>query len=240
MFKSIAFVLGTFFPFYGAYASFTEQCEPLTINKNGPPFSYHDYSAQARERLRLAEGAHFTQSVRSGISGNSGSLIGDLHFVLTVFPNHPHALAIMADVQQRPGFSRQHPLRRDYYYPTTNCYFQRALQIAPTDAGVHLVMAIHLHKQKQYQQAKTSYLNAIQLKPNAAEAHYNLGLLLNTMNELDDALKHAHIAYSLGYPLPGLRNLLKQRGVWREPEQENSTDNKGSTKYFETLSLQWS
>lgn len=202
---------------YPAFGSEFADCEPLTFTKNGPPFDYNDPSDLARERLRLAEGAHFTKSVRSGVSGNAGSLIGDLDFVLRVFPNHPYALSVMADVQQRPGFSRRYALRKDKYYPTLSCYFQRALQVAPNDAAVYLVMAIHQHKLKRFEQAKSHYQKAITLKPDAAEAHYNFGLLLVSTGELEQALQHAHTAYNLGYPLPGLKEKLRNRGVWREP-----------------------
>lgn len=211
-----------FFMIAATHATEHASCEPLVFKKNGPPFDYHDPSALARERLRLAEGAHFTESVRAGIAGNAGSLIGDLDFVLKVFPNHPYALAVMAKVQLRPGFSRQHPMRRDYYYPTMNCYFERALQMAPSDSNVYVVLAIHEHRQKHYENAKSHYLKAIAINADSAEAHYNLGLLLFTMGESEDALKHAHAAYALGYPLSGLRDKLQSKGVWREPNVVNA------------------
>jgi tetratricopeptide (TPR) repeat protein len=207
-----------------AQANNYEVCEPLVLKPNDAPFDYNDPSELARHRLHLAEGAHFTQSVRAGIAGNAGSLVGDLNFVLNVFPNHPYALSVMAEVQQRPGFSRRHELRRDRYYPTINCYFKRALQIAPYDPNVYLVLAIYQHKLKKYDVAKGHYLQAIALNPAAAEAHYNLGLLLVTMGQLKDALKHAHAAYALGFPLPGLREKLKRKGAWHEPENSAATD----------------
>lgn len=217
MFRLLACVGLSFLSSLLPLAAEPTDCEPLKLSANGPPFDYNDQSGIARERLRLAEGAHFTVSVRSGTAGNAGSLIGDLDFVLRAFPNHPYALSVMADVQQRPGFSRQHPLRKDMYYPTLNCYFQRALQIAPHDAAIYLVMAINQHKLKRFEQAKNYYLKAISLKPDAAEAHYNLGLLFVSTGELEQALQHAHSAYNLGYPLPGLKEQLRNRGVWREP-----------------------
>jgi tetratricopeptide (TPR) repeat protein len=199
-----------------AFAQIDADCEPLMLKAGGPPYNYYDTSPTARERLRLAEGSHFTKSVRMGVAGNAGSLVGDLHFVLNVFPNHPYALSVMADLQRKPGFSRQHPLRRDSYYPTINCYLLRALQIAPTDINVFLVQAIHQHKQKNYQAAKSSYLQALAIKPDAANVHYNLGLLLLQLGENSAALKHGQAAYRLGYPLPGLREKLQRLGVWQE------------------------
>lgn len=205
-----------------AFAQLEADCEPLTIKSDGPPFNYYDPSPVAKERLRLAEGSHFTKSVRMGVAGNAGSLVGDLDFVLKVFPNHPYALSVMADLQRKPGFSRRHPLRRDVYYPSINCYFTRALQIAPSDMNVFLVLAIHQHKLKQYQAAKTSYLQALAIKPDAANVHYNLGLLLLKLGENSAALKHGQAAYSLGYPLPGLREKLQKLGVWQEPATDSA------------------
>lgn len=197
-------------------------CEPLVLKKNGPPLDYNDPSAAARERMRMVEGAHFTKSVRAGVAGNAGSLVGDLNYVLNVFPNHPYALALMAELQQKPGFSRQKSMRRDSYYPTTSCYFQRALQIAPADPNVYLVLAIHQHKHKKYEDAKASYLKALTIKPDAADAHYNLGLLFLTLGEVKQALTHAQSAYALGYPLPALREKLQHKGVWQEPKTASS------------------
>lgn len=226
MIRSVAFTCLMFFNL-AIQAAPNEQCAPLVKNKNGPPYDYNDPSSIAKERLKLAEGAHFTHSVRTGVAGNAGSLIGDLDFVLSVFPNHPYALSVMADVQQRPGFSRQHRLRKDQFYPTLDCYFQRAVQISPSDPATYVVMAIFEHKRKNYNAAKNYYLRAIEVKPETAEAHYNLGLLLVTIDDLKGALKHAHQAYALGHPLPGLREKLKRKGVWQEPassvEQQHPT-----------------
>ena len=203
-----------------------EECEPLVFRPNAAPFDYNDTSDLARERLRLAEGAHFTKSVRAGIAGNAGSLVGDLNFVLNVFPNHPYALSVMAEVQQRPGFSRRYELRKDKYYPTIECYFKRALQMAPYDPNVFLVQAIYYHKRKDYSQAKGHYLRSLELKPDAAEVHYNLGLMLVETGELKEALKHAHEAYALGYPLPGLREKLSRKGAWQESDVAASSATK--------------
>jgi hypothetical protein len=47
--------------------------------------------------------------------------------------------------------------------------------------------------------------------------------MLLDFGEPDRALEHAHRAYALGYPLPGLRNRLKRAGAWREPEPTQET-----------------
>ena len=50
----------------------------------------------------------------------------------------------------------------------------------------------------------------------SAEIHYFLGLLLVEMGEMEPAVEHARSAYALGYPLPGLRNKLQEKGNWPE------------------------
>ena len=44
----------------------------------------------------------------------------------------------------------------------------------------------------------------------SAEINYNLGLILVELGELDEAVKHAKLAYELDYPLPGLRSKLQK------------------------------
>ena len=48
-----------------------------------------------------------------------------------------------------------------------------------------------------------------------AELHYFLGLVYADLEEYPRARAHAAKAYSMGYPLPGLRNKLKAVGQWR-------------------------
>lgn len=194
------------------------KCEMLHLSDGRFPYDYNDPAPAVRHHLQLVENAHFTTSVRQGIRGNTSyAITGDLVYVLNHFPNHPQALALMANHQLTPDFSPRVPGRYDYLIPTTACYFKRALQIAPNDPAVYLVMAIHQHKQKQHSDAESSYKKALQLSPDYTEAHYNLGLLYTTTGQYELALKHAHIAYRNQYPLPGLRAQLTAKGQWREP-----------------------
>jgi hypothetical protein len=58
----------------------------------------------------------------------------------------------------------------------------------------------------------------VELMPDSAEAHYNLGLLYVRSGEYAEARTHAGRAYALGYPLPGLRDQLDRAGQWRSDE----------------------
>jgi tetratricopeptide (TPR) repeat protein len=46
--------------------------------------------------------------------------------------------------------------------------------------------------------------------------NYNLGLAYFDLGDYDKALEQAKTAYSLGFPLPGLRDKLKRANKWQE------------------------
>lgn len=169
---------------------------------------YRDNSRFALERKKLVEGAHFTSGVRRGLYGNAGKLMGDLTYVLRHIPNHPQALLVMSEVQSRPGFTRRKEGRKDYYYDSIGCFFKRAFYIAPDDPAVFLTRAVISHRNESYQNAEMDYLKALELSPDHAEAHYNLGLLYFTQKKYDESRQHADRAYELGYPLQGLKRKL--------------------------------
>lgn len=43
------------------------------------------------------------------------------------------------------------------------------------------------------------------------------------MKDYDPALDNVHRAYRVGFPLPGLRNMLQRGEKWRQPASESST-----------------
>ena len=56
---------------------------------------------------------------------------------------------------------------------------------------------------------------ADELIPNDANVHYNLGLVYFDLKDYGNSLKHAKIAYGLGFPLGGLRSMLESVHEWR-------------------------
>lgn len=50
----------------------------------------------------------------------------------------------------------------------------------------------------------------------SAELHYFLGLMLANQKRYTEAVDHAHKAYDLGYPLPGLKRKLQRAGYTLE------------------------
>lgn len=198
---------------------FVRKCD---TRPNQNVFDYRDMSAQARQWKVLVEQAHFTDSIKRGIKGNTGHIMSDLHYTLNRFPNHPFALSVVAKVQSRPGYTGRTP--RGKYYPTTNCFFHKALAFAPGDPQVYHVIALHFHKQKDYPRAEAFYQSAIHNNPANAEVHYNLGLMYMDANQPARALPHAELAYAAGYPMPGLKNRLAKHGI--ELSQGVSQDGK--------------
>ncbi|MFA3790724.1 tetratricopeptide repeat protein [Aliiglaciecola sp. SL4] len=180
----------------------------------GTDYRRTDY--KTNELRRKVEGAHFTKGVQRGEYGNAGSLEGDLNYVLNKFPNHPKALLVAAKNQMRPDYTSQHKLRKDRFWPKKECYFQHALNRAPDDGLVHLVIAIFYHQYKNYEVAARHYQEAVKFAPENPEAHYNFGLFLMQVGEESKALEHAKKAYSMGYPLPGLKNMLIAVNKWEE------------------------
>jgi tetratricopeptide (TPR) repeat protein len=139
--------------------------------------------------------------------GNSSVHIdGDLDYTLRAFPNHHKALVSLVRYYLQG--------ERDYSVPPPECYLQRALKFRPQDGVVWMVYGVYLHRLGRYQTALDYYKKAVELMPQSSEAHYDLGLLYIDLKQYDQAIEHAHKAYALGFPLPGLRNQLKKAGRW--------------------------
>jgi hypothetical protein len=77
---------------------------------------------------------------------------------------------------------------------------------------------MYREKTNKKKEAIEALAKAAEFGGNNPEVQYNLGLLYLKLGREQDALRHGQAAYTLGYPLPGLKNQLVQRGVWRDPE----------------------
>jgi Tfp pilus assembly protein PilF len=159
---------------------------------------------------------HFNENVENLVKGQSGSLAGDLDYVLRNAPNHTRALYAMAKYHLREHTEKF----RDESF-SIDCWFDRAMRFAPTDASVPMIYGIYLHRKGDLAGSERRYQEALSLDPNFAEGHYDLGLLYVDMRRYDDALAQAHAAYKLGYPLPGLKQKLVSIGRWRDAPAES-------------------
>ena len=154
---------------------------------------------------------HFNENVRTVRGGQTGPLPADLDYALRNSPNHHQALYVMSEYHLR---LRAEKVAGETY--SMNCWFERAMRFAPKDAVVPMIYGIYLHRKGDHADAEREYKRSIEMTPEFAEAHYNLGLLYFDRKQYQNALTQAREAYRLGYPLPGLRQKLVAAGAWRD------------------------
>jgi tetratricopeptide (TPR) repeat protein len=164
-----------------------------------------DFRTAGPEGFPLVENAHFTAEVESGVRGTTGNIGGDIDYTLRAIPNHHRALETLGRISLRDK-QVQMPSAK---YPT-ECYFDRAIRFAPTDAVVRAVYGNFLAKLGRTDEAIRMFKAGVELAPENATISYNLGLLYMKNKKYDKAAEYAEKAYALGFPLPGLRNQLAQ------------------------------
>ncbi|MEM7082336.1 MAG: hypothetical protein AAF465_06350 [Pseudomonadota bacterium] len=193
---------------FAAQAQMDPNCGSLS-NAYGP----FDYSnpVDFRTKLKVVEDHHFDAGVESlrGHARKPDQLGGDLDYTLRAFPNHHRALYAVVKYASSKNPKHRRPLPK-----TPECYFQRAITFQPRDGKVRLLYGLFKSRQKQYSEAKMQFAEAERLMPESAEVQYNIGLVLAKNKEYDDAYQYAVRAYDMGYPLPGLRNILRRAGKW--------------------------
>ena len=197
-------------------AVFETECGTLE-NAYGP----YDYTnpTDVTEHLPIVERFHFNGNVESLIRGQtSESPGGDLDYTLRAFPNHHRALYAMVKYQLKFSTERVPPGAN---FPG-ECYLLRAVRFKPDDASVRVIYGIYLYRVGRNDEALAQYEKAAQLAPDNPEVQYNIALLYRKLNRLDDALKHAKIAYRLGYPLQGLKQQLERDGVWKSDSEDKA------------------
>jgi TPR repeat len=183
------------------------------------PFDYTDADQRAN-KLPIVEVAHFTDEVEQGIKGNTGTVGGDLDYTLRAFPNHHRALtsvmriALRDKVVQIPGSK----------YPV-ECYFVRAIRFKPNDGAVHAIFGNYLFALGKSDRALEEFKRAVQLDPENPSINYNLGLIYLKAHNYELANTYAKKAYALGFPLPGLKNMLVEAGKWDSSTQDSKQGN---------------
>ena len=134
----------------------------------------------------------------------AGNVSGNLDFSLRHSPNHHEALAAMIRWELSRGDLRG--------FPGARCSLDWAHRFAPDDEVVLQLGGSYFWKKAEHGRAEAWYLGALELRPDYAEAHYNLGLMYVDMKRYDKAREHARLAYRAGFPLPGLRRKLDAAG----------------------------
>ncbi|MCG5497544.1 tetratricopeptide repeat protein [Ectothiorhodospira variabilis] len=157
---------------------------------------------------------HFTPEIESLQRGRTSFLLDDIDYTLREWPNHHRALWAISRLERMnrgalPGAERLSGWRR-----SADCYFDRAMRFTPDDGTVRMLYGMHLHLSRQPQRALAQFEEARELGEDSPEFHYNFGLLLFDLRDYSGAREQAEKAYSLGHPLPGLRNKLQRAGHW--------------------------
>lgn len=173
------------------------------------PYDYRKGATEFAINLHLVESGHFTPDVEQGIKGHTGSIGGDLDYTLRAFPNHVRALAAMARVAAK---EKKLQLPGAKYF--VECYFDRAIRFMPDDGAVRATYGTFLFARGQTDQALTMFSQAVELDPKNATINYNLGLAHIKKKNYEQANLYAQRAYALGFPLPGLKNMLVGAGKW--------------------------
>jgi tetratricopeptide (TPR) repeat protein len=176
------------------------------------PFDYRN--GEFANSLAIVEQAHFTDDVENGVRGNTGTLGGDLGYVLRAFPNHPRALEALARITLRQKVTELPGAP----YPT-ECFFERAIRFVPDDGAPRAAYANYLHALGRDDKALPLLEQAAGLAPDNAAIQYNLGLAYARGKRYDKAVAQAKKAYALGFPLPGLRQMLVDAGKWDGKQQ---------------------
>jgi tetratricopeptide (TPR) repeat protein len=199
-----------------ASSAFAAECNMVWSNSSGRPHDFRD--PQENGLLKDVEKYHFNRDTERLLAGTSKPLPLDIAYALGWFGNHYRALNAMGDWQLAHG-----------YVPTAEyfeaeCYFQRAAAFTPTDPEIYVIWGNHHYKKAaaldkgknhaeavdEYRAAVAKYEQGLAVDPQSAEAEYDLGLAYVRLGDYQNAKVHADRAYSLGYPLQGLRHLLEQ------------------------------
>jgi len=90
---------------------------------------------------------------------------------------------------------------------------QSVIEQQPRNDVLYSALAVMQNKSGRPEEAKETLLRGLAvLDGDSAELNYNLGLVYLELGQLDDAVKHAELAYASGFPLPGLRTKLHKLG----------------------------
>lgn len=179
-----------------------------TLDNHYGPYDYTN-SDHFHNKLPIVEKFHFSREQELSTFDPRSKTKVDFGYTLRTFPNHHRALMALT------RYLKFHP-DQDWKDFRPECYFLRALAFRPGDAVAHMIYAFYLQQNKKMAEAEQSYLTAIKLSPEYAEAHYNLGLLYTDQKRWPQAREHAERAYALNYPLPGLRKRLTDAGQWNK------------------------
>lgn len=209
------YVLGESYPTSEAFHAPDSQpagnCGVLAAKKAG--LGPLDYRLSSPYTIAFVEVRHFPRHVELLQRGaRSGTVAGDLQYMLETFPNHPRALRATAEMFRRNG-----GVTPAYMNYSIECWFDRAIAYRKNDGDVRVIYAEHLFKTGKKDLAMEQALVAESVAADNARLHYNVGLVFFDLGDFDRARQHAIKAAELGFNLPGLPGKLKKAGKWDAP-----------------------
>jgi uncharacterized protein (TIGR02996 family) len=198
-----------------ARAEFTGQaplgeavCGPVASGGFGP----FDYRTIKSGDKHLVESAHFTTQVEMLVRGvTAAGPGGDIDYTLRAIPNHARALSAMVRLGDRLKSDKPPGARS-----RLECYFDRAIRLAPDDGRIYVIYADWLRRNGRTAEAGLALGLAERYGPNDPMLLYNAGLIWLDMQQPDRALPLAKRAYEGGVQLQGLRTRLEAAGKWTQ------------------------
>ena len=178
-------------------------------------FGPYDYLQRASlpGALEVVEESHFNEDVESLKNGQTSSIVNDIHYTLSAWPNHHRALNSI----RRYRLERMGAWPDDATVPPAECYLRRAMKFSPNDPRPYMMYGLLMHKAAQYDEALLAYQAVIRLLPNDIMTQYNMGLTLVALEKYPEAQAIAEKVYAAGIPLPGLKRKLIEAGHWKSP-----------------------
>jgi tetratricopeptide (TPR) repeat protein len=162
-------------------------------------------------RIQQIESNHFDRQTEFLVKPKTGSLGGDIDFLLRYVPNHPRALASLS----RLALKENRPKPSGASIPV-ECHFLRALAFAPDDPAVLMLYGSFLARTDRPKEALARLREAEKLETHNGTLQYNIGLVLVDLGDYPAARDYAEKAYAQGISLPGLRDRLAQKGYWKQ------------------------
>lgn len=190
-----------------------QSIDPACGNPFTNSFGPYDYRVERGHNLKVVEDFHFNARVESLIAGQSGTVAGDLDYVLRAFPNHHRALVALMKLATRTKELK--PLGANF---PLECYFKRALLFRPDDAVARMIYAKYLADTGRKPEAHAELDWVVKAAQDNAITLHNAGLLYFEMGDFERALAQAQRASALGYQGQNLKRQLQAAGKWVEPQ----------------------
>ena len=182
--------------------------DPVTCGELTNAVGPFDVRTVTPHMLNLVETYHYFPEIQR-LEGHRFAIGDNLDYTLRAIPNHPGALRTISRFSVIVGKPQVPGARR-----TVDCYFARAIEMAPDDPAPHMIYGVHLLKMNKVQGAIDSFKRATDLGSQDPNIDYNLGLAYLELRQYDKAKESAKKAYDRGFPLPGLRDKLTKAGQW--------------------------